>query len=52
MHILKGNRWIAEEPIIRTYSLNTLVFIKDFRFAPITQKIIGCDPWIKNLLNI
>jgi len=52
MHILKGNRWIAEDPTIRTYGLNTLVFIKDFKFAPITQKIIGCDFWVKKLLNI
>lgn len=52
MHILKGNRWIAEEPVIRTYGLNTLVFIKDFKFAPITHKIVGCDFWVKKLLNI
>jgi len=52
MQILKENRWIAEEPVIRTYGLNTLVFIKDFKFAPITHKIVGCDSWIKKLLNI
>ena len=52
MHILKGNRWIAEDPVIRTYGLNTLVFIKDFKFTPITHKIVGCDFWVKKLLNI
>lgn len=52
MHVLKGNRWVAEEPVIRTYGLNTLIFIKDFKFAPITHKIVGCDFWVKKLLNI
>jgi DNA-binding MarR family transcriptional regulator len=52
MQILKENRWIAQDPIIRTYGLNTLVYIKDFKFAPITHKIVGCDFWIKKLLNI
>jgi hypothetical protein len=52
MQILKENRWIAQDPVIRTYGLNTLVYIKDFKFAPITHKIVGCDFWIKKLLNI
>lgn len=52
MQILKENKWIATDPTIRTYGLNTLVFIKDFKFAPITHKIVGCDPWVKKLLNI
>src|SRR4030042_2218322 len=52
MQILKVNRWIAQDPMIRTYGLNTLVFIKDFKFAPITHKIVGCVFWIKKLLNI
>jgi DNA-binding MarR family transcriptional regulator len=52
MQILKENRWIARDPIIYTYGLNTLVYIKDFKFAPLTHKIVGCDSWIKKLLNI
>jgi len=52
MQILKENHWIAEDPKIKTYGLNTMVFIKDFRFAPITHKIVGCDFWVKKLLNI
>ena len=52
MHILKENKWIAEDPIIRTYGLNTTTFIKDFKFAPITHKIVGSDVWVKKLLNI
>jgi DNA-binding MarR family transcriptional regulator len=52
MQLLKENKWIAEDPIIRTYGLNTMVFIKDFKFAPITHKIVGCDFWVKKLLNM
>jgi DNA-binding Lrp family transcriptional regulator len=52
MQVLKESKWIAEDPIIRTYGLNTMVFIKDFKFAPITHKIVGCDFWVKKLLNI
>jgi DNA-binding MarR family transcriptional regulator len=52
MKILKENKWISIDPIIRTYGLNTLVYIKDFKFAPITHKMVGCDFWIKKLLNI
>ena len=42
MQVLKENRWVTKDPVIRTYGLNTLVFIKDFKFAPITRKIVGC----------
>lgn len=52
LQVLKGHRWITKEPMIRTYGLNTMVFIKDFKFAPITRKIVGCDPWVKKLLNM
>jgi len=52
MQTLKHNGWIAEDPINKTYSLNTMVFIKDFIFAPITNKIVGSDFWVKKLLNI
>ncbi len=52
MQVLKENQWIAEVPNIRTYSLSTMVFIKDFKFAPIACKIVGCDFWVKKLLNI
>ena len=52
MQLLKENGWIADEPKILSYSLNNMIFIKDFKFAPITQKIVGCDSWIKKLLNI
>jgi hypothetical protein len=52
MQILKQNGWIAEDPKVFSYSLNNLAIIKDFKFAPITQKIVGCDSWIKKLLNI
>ena len=41
--ILKENNWISSNPIILTYSLNSLIFIKDFEFAPITKKIVGCN---------
>ena len=52
MQVLKENQWIAEDPMIRTHGLSTLVSIKDFKFAPITHKIVGCDFWVKKLLNI
>jgi len=52
MKILKENKWISADPIIRTYGLNTLAYIKDFTFAPITQKMVECDYWVKKLLNI
>lgn len=43
MQLLKENKWVAEEPIIRTYSLTELIYIKDFKFAPIARKILGYD---------
>ena len=43
MQLLKENKWIAQDPMIWTYSLSELIFIKDFKFAPIAKKIIGCD---------
>jgi DNA-binding MarR family transcriptional regulator len=52
MQTLKENHWIAQEPVIRSYGLNTMIFIKDFIFAPIAHKIVGCDFWVKKLLNI
>ena len=52
MQTLKQNKWIAHDPKILSYSLNNMAFIKDFKFAPITQKIVGCDSWIKKLLNM
>ena len=52
MQLLKENKWIAQDPIIKTYGLNTMIFIKDFKFAPITHKIVGCDFWVKKLLNM
>jgi len=52
MQVLKENQWIAEDPITRTYSLSSMIFIKDFKFAPFASKIVGCDFWVKKLLNI
>ena len=52
MQVLKQNQWIAEDPITRTYSLSSMIFIKDFKFAPFASKIVGCDFWVKKLLNI
>ena len=52
MQLLKENKWIVKDPIIKTFGLNSLVFIKDFKFAPITHKIVGSDTWIKKLLNM
>ena len=52
MQVLKENKWIAEEPMIRSYGLSNMVFIKDFKFAPIASKIVGCDFWVKKLLNM
>ena len=41
LQILKENRWIADHPMIRTYSLKKMIVIKDFKFVPLTKKIIG-----------
>jgi DNA-binding MarR family transcriptional regulator len=43
MQILKENKWIAEKPVINTYSLSSLIFLKEFKFAPIAKKITGCN---------
>jgi len=43
MHILKENKWIAVDPLVQSYGLSTLIFIKDFKFAPIAKKITGCN---------
>jgi hypothetical protein len=43
MHILKENDWISINPVITSYSLRELIYIKDFKFAPISRKILGCD---------
>jgi DNA-binding MarR family transcriptional regulator len=42
MQVLKENKWITKDPLIRTYGLNTSIVIKDYIFAPIAKKIIGC----------
>lgn len=39
MQVLKENNWIAENPHTRSYSLNTMRVIKDFKFAPIAAKV-------------
>jgi DNA-binding MarR family transcriptional regulator len=52
MQLLKENRWIAEDPVTRNYSLRNIVFIKDFKFAPFASKMVGCDFWVKKLLNM
>jgi DNA-binding MarR family transcriptional regulator len=43
IRLLKENRWITKDPMIRTYSLSKLAIIKDFEFAPIAKKILRCD---------
>jgi DNA-binding MarR family transcriptional regulator len=40
MQILKEKKWISKNPAVRTYSLNELIYIKDFIFAPIAKKIL------------
>jgi DNA-binding Lrp family transcriptional regulator len=40
MQFLKENGVIAENPLIRTYSLNKMAVIKDFDFAPIVKKLL------------
>ena len=40
MQVLKENKWISKNPVIRTHSMNELVYIKDFIFAPIAKKIL------------
>jgi len=43
IQVLKENKWIVQDPLLRTYGLNTLSFIKDFKFVSIAKKIVGCD---------
>ena len=40
MQLLKENKWIVENIVIQTYSLNSSVFIKDFKFDQITMKTV------------
>jgi hypothetical protein len=48
MQVLKEKNWIAENPLILTYSLSSLIFIKDFAFAPLARKIVGCELDLKS----
>ncbi|KAA0002453.1 MAG: hypothetical protein FE043_04135 [Thermoplasmata archaeon] len=41
MQFLKSNKWVAKNPVIRTYGLSKSTIIKDLNFAPITRKILG-----------
>ncbi|MEA2055128.1 MAG: hypothetical protein U9O96_08525 [Candidatus Thermoplasmatota archaeon] len=43
MQFLKGKKWIAKNPVIRTYSLSRSIVIKDFTFAPITKKVLELE---------
>jgi hypothetical protein len=43
MQFLKEKNWLAENPIIRMYSLNKLIVIKDFSFVPITKKVLDIE---------
>ena len=43
MQLLKENKWVAEDPLISTYSIREMITIKDFRFEPIAKKIVGCN---------
>ena len=40
IQMLKEKRWVADHPMIRTYSLDKFVIIKEFKFVPITKKIL------------
>jgi len=41
MQFLKSKKWVAKNPVIRTYGLSKSTIIKDLNFAPITKKILG-----------
>lgn len=41
MQFLKSKKWIAKNPVIRTYGLSKSTVIKDLNFAPITRKVLG-----------
>jgi DNA-binding MarR family transcriptional regulator len=43
LQVLKENKWIADHPMIRTYSLNKMIVIKDFKFVPLTKNVIGLE---------
>jgi len=38
MQLLKAKKWIARDPVIRTYGLSKSIIIKNFDFSPITKK--------------
>lgn len=38
---LRGQNYVADVPLVRTFSLNSVAIIKDFDFAPIVRKILG-----------
>ena len=40
IQFLKGKNWLLEDPVVRTFGLNKLVVLKDFKFAPIVRKIL------------
>jgi len=42
IQFLKEKNWLLDEPVIRTYGLNKLIVLKDFKFAPISRKILKC----------
>lgn len=42
MQTLKENGWIAKNPIIKVYSLNKAVIIKELNFFPIVKKLLAC----------
>ncbi len=42
MQILRENKWIVKDPVVRTYGLNSMVFIKNFKFDQIARKTVGC----------
>lgn len=48
MQVLKEKKWVAENPLILTYSLSSLIIIKDFAFAPLAKKIVGCTLDLKS----
>ena len=39
---LKENGWIAKNPVVKVYSLNKTVIIKNLGFYPITKKLLFC----------
>lgn len=38
---LRGQNYVVDVPFVRTFSLNSVVIIKDFDFAPIVKKILN-----------